>query len=88
MVFQSNFILVPTIVYSGSTVDSQFRPRLVKNSATASASRLEHLGLLILPILRSGAYVYIRAYSQYACVTAAGPVTLYAICVLVYATCI
>ena len=74
-------LCIDSRVYTRSTV----RPREVKNSATASASRLEQPGLLILWILHSGAYVYTRAYSQYTVQTAAGPVILYAICTYAYA---
>jgi hypothetical protein len=77
MVFQSNFILgLPTVKKSHAYTNLfpstlvllciysrlySRRPREAQKSAAASASRLEHLGLLILPILRSGAFVYIHA---------------------------
>ena len=45
-----------------------------QNSATASASRLEYLGLLILAILRSGAFTVYTLTCVYIENTAAGPV--------------
>ena len=82
--------------YSGSTVDSQcvcyaakrgqkFCDRYRFAARTTGTLDPANSREVVDDLLRSGAYAYIRVLAQYTRETAAGPVTLYAICVLVYA---
>ena len=109
MVFQSNFILGPTLHHCGSTVDlacmhspakrgQKFCDRfhfVARTTGTLDPVNSAQRGLCLYMCIRSiyytdrsGAYMYIRAYSQYACIPAAGPAILVAIHVHIRAYCI